>query len=141
VVEVRGTGVAEGILIMNGRNGFTLIEVILAMTILLVVMMLLAKTTGDTVHTAALTDRQESAIELAMDRIEQVRTDPVYDSLESRYAKTETGFATLPGVTRVTIINHTGGSGQANDYKKVEVTVSGTGISPNVIRTATVAAP
>ncbi|HTR21864.1 MAG TPA: prepilin-type N-terminal cleavage/methylation domain-containing protein [Gemmatimonadales bacterium] len=126
---------------MNNRGGFTLIEVIMAMTILLVVMMLLAKTTGNTVHVATTTDRQEAAIELAMDRVEQVRTDPVYDSLETRYVATETVFPTLPGVTRVTVINRTGGPGLANDYKRIEVTVSGRGIAPNVIRTATVAAP
>ena len=126
---------------MDNRRGFTLIEVILALTILLIVMMMLASTTAKTVHTAATSSSQEAAIELALDRVEQVRADPVYGGLDSTYAKTETGFPTLPGFTRVTSIVRTGGAGQPNDYKKVTVTVTGPGVSPAVVRTVTVAAP
>jgi prepilin-type N-terminal cleavage/methylation domain-containing protein len=131
---------AEGVLMRNQR-GFTLVEVILALTILLVVMMMLARTTGQTVHTAATSANQQAAMELAMDRVEQVRADPNYDGLEAAYAKTETGFPTLPGFTRVTAIVRTGGVGQPNDYKKVTVTVSGPGVLPVITRTVTVAAP
>ncbi|HEY6061033.1 MAG TPA: prepilin-type N-terminal cleavage/methylation domain-containing protein [Gemmatimonadales bacterium] len=126
---------------MNGQRGFTLIEVILALTILLVVMMMLARTTGQTVHTAATSTSQQAAIELAMDRVEQVRTNPNYDALEATYVATETGFPTLPGFTRVTRIVRTGGVGQPNDYKKVTVTVTGPGVAPAVSRSVTVAAP
>jgi prepilin-type N-terminal cleavage/methylation domain-containing protein len=126
---------------MNDQRGFTLIEVILALTILLVVMMLLANTTGRTVHTAATSASQQAAIELAMDRVEQVRADPNYDGLEATYVATETGFPTLPGFTRVTRIVRTGGLGQPNDYKRVTVTVTGPGISPAIARSVTVAAP
>jgi prepilin-type N-terminal cleavage/methylation domain-containing protein len=126
---------------MDNQRGFTLIEVILALTILLVVMMMLATTTGKTVHIATTSANQESAIQLAIDRVEQVRADPKYNSLDSTYAITETTFPTLSGFTRVTSIVRTGGVGQPNDYKKVTVRVTGPGVSPAVVRTVTVAAP
>ena len=127
---------------MNNQRGFTLIEVILALTILLVVMMMLANTTGKTVHIAATSASQEAAIQLAMDRVEQVRADPKYDGLDTTYAKTETSFPTLVGFTRRTTILHVGGLGQTiGDYKKVTVTVTGPGVSPAIVRTVTVGAP
>ncbi len=124
---------------MNNRSGFTLIEVILALSILLVVMMMLANTTGKTVHTTATSSNQQAAIQLAMDRVEQVRTDPNYAGLDSAYARTETSFPTLSGFTRVTsIVRTTSGN---NDFKKVTVTVTGPGLLSPVVRTVTVAAP
>lgn len=125
----------------DSRGGFTLVEVVLALTILLVVLMLLATSTGRTVHTVATSAAQEAAIELAMDRVEQIRADPQYGTLESVYTTTETGFPTLPGFTRVTQVVHVGGVGQPNDYKKVTVTVTGPGVTPAVSRSTTVAAP
>ncbi len=124
---------------MNNKSGFTLIEVILALTILLVVMMMLANTTGKTVHTAATGANQEAGIQLAMDRVEQVRNDPFYAGLDTAYGKTETVFPTLSGFTRVTsIVRTTSGN---NDYKKVTVTVTGPGLLTPIVRTVTVAAP
>ena len=126
---------------MSDRRGFTLIEVILALSILLVVMMMLANTTGRTVHIAATSANQQSAIQLAMDRVDQIRADPTYDGLDSTYARTETGFPSLPGFTRRTNIVRVGGVGQASDFKRITVTVTGPGVVPPVVRTVTVAAP
>ncbi len=126
---------------MDKQRGFTLIEVILALTILLVVMMMLATTTGKTVHIATTSANQQAAIQLAIDRVEQVRADPQYNGLDSMYAKTETTFPTLSGFTRVTSIVRTGGIGQPNDFKKITVRVTGPGVLPAVVRTVTVAAP
>src|SRR3970040_585448 len=89
---------------MNNKSGFTLIEVILALSILLVVMMMLASTTGKTVHIATTSGNQNAAIQLALYRIEQVRADPRYDALDTAYTATETTFPTLSGFTRVTSI-------------------------------------
>jgi prepilin-type N-terminal cleavage/methylation domain-containing protein len=125
----------------NHRGGFTLVEVILALTILLVVLMMLATSTGKTVHTVATASAQEAAIELAMSRIEQIRADPQYSTIDSIYGATETGFPTLPGYTRVTKVVRVGGVGLPNDYKKITVTVTGPGVTPPVSRSATVAAP
>lgn len=124
---------------MSQRGGFTLIEVVLALTILLVVMMLLASTTGQTVHTAATGANVEAAIQLAMDRVDRVRSDPNYGALDTAYAKTETMLPGLAGFKRVTtIVRITSGN---HDYKRVTVTVTGPGLLAPVVRTVTVAAP
>ncbi len=117
---------------MSSRRGFTLIEVILALTILLVVLMLLATSTGRTVHTAAIASAQAAAQELALDRIESIRADPRYDAIDTLYTGTETSFPTLPGYSRTTRIVRVGGIGQANDYKRITVTVTGPTVSKSL---------
>ena len=124
---------------MKPRKGFTLTEVILAMSILLVVIVSLITMTGKTVHITALSDREQAAIQLATDRTDQVRSDPSYASLDTAYGKTETSLPSFPGFTRVTVVTRTTTSG--NDYKKFTVTVSGPGLVTPVKRTVTVAAP
>ena len=124
---------------MADRRGFTLIEVLLALSILAVVMVGFVSTTGRAVHVAATSDREQAAIQLATDRAEQVRSDPNYAKLDSLYQATESSFPTLPGFTRTTqIVRTTAG---ANDYKRITVTVTGPGLSAPVTRTVTVAAP
>ena len=133
------------------RRGFTLIEVAIALTLLLVVMVGFVSTTGKTTHTAALSDRQEAAISLVNDRIDVIRSDPNYGGLDSTYSKTETTFPTLPGFQRVTGINQCRirGNGQGkctglstdDDYVIVTVTVSGPGLPAPVARSVAVAAP
>jgi hypothetical protein len=105
------------------------------------VLMMLATSTGKTVHTVATSSAQEAAIELAMSRIEQIRAEPQYGAIDSLYAATETGFPSLPGYTRVTKVVRVGGTGLPNDYKKITVTVTGPGVTPPVSRSTTVAAP
>jgi prepilin-type N-terminal cleavage/methylation domain-containing protein len=124
---------------MANARGFTLIEVVVALTILLVVMVGLVTMTGKTSNIAAVSERQEAAIQLVNDRLDQVRVDPNYTTLDSVYTATESSFPTLPGITRVTtVIRTTSGS---NDYKRITVTVSGTGLSAPISRTVTVSAP
>lgn len=111
----------------------------MALTILAVVMVGFVSTTGRAVHVAATSDREHAAIQLATDRVEQVRSDPNYPKLDSLYAATEASFPTLPGFTRTTrIVRTTAG---ANDYKRITVTVTGPGLAVPVTRTVTVAAP
>lgn len=126
---------------MRSKQGFTLVEVMIALVILMVVVVGFMSTSSRLMHTVAVNDRQESAIRLAYDRIEMVRLDPRYTKLESLYVATETSFPTLPGFSRVTAMALVGGPGQPTDYKKVTVTVSGPGLLAPVKRTTTVAAP
>jgi prepilin-type N-terminal cleavage/methylation domain-containing protein len=124
---------------MKTQRGFTLIEIVLALTILLVVIVALVTLTGKTVHVTATSDREQAAIQLATDRTDAVRADPDYGGLDTTYGKTETDFPTLPGFTRATKIVRTTTSG--NDYKKVTVTITGPGLMSPIVRTVTVAAP
>ena len=115
---------------MNNERGFTLIEVVIALTILLVVMVGLVTMTGKTTNIAATGDRQEAAVQLASDRIDQVRADPDYTNYETAYGTTETSFPTLPGFSRATLVVRTVSSTQ--DFKRITVTVSGPGVNPAV---------
>jgi len=125
---------------MKRESGFTLIEVTLALTILLIVIVGLVSTTGKTAHVAVTAERQAAAIELAQDKIDRVRVDPDYAGLDTTYGKTETTFPTLPGFTRVTVVERITSTG--NDYKRITVTVTGPGVvGSGVSRTVTVAAP
>jgi prepilin-type N-terminal cleavage/methylation domain-containing protein len=125
---------------MKGQGGFTLIEILIALGILLIVIVGLVSTTSKSTHVAAISERESAAIELVHDRIDRVRVDPDYGGLDTTYAKTETSFPTLAGFQRVTtIVRFTSSS---NDYKKVTVTVTGPGLpAAGISRTITVAAP
>ncbi len=125
---------------MSAR-GFTLVEVMVALAILLVVVTGLAGTTASSVHSVAIRDRQAVAIELAGHRLEQVRVTPDYAGLEGSYAGTESSIPGHPGYTRTTQIVRVGGTGLPDDYKKVTVTVTAAGLPAAVVRTTTVAAP
>jgi len=61
---------------MRARQGFTLIEIVIAMAILLIVMLTLVTLTGRTVHITTISEREQAAIQLATDRTDEVRTNP-----------------------------------------------------------------
>lgn len=121
--------------------GFTLIEVMIALVILSVAILGMANLTASMVRTTAVGDVTAAAIQLAEDRIEEVRIEPAYTEIDSLYAGTESGFPTLPGFTRTTEVVHYGGPAQQFDYKKITVTVTGPGLLIPVVRSVTVAAP
>ncbi len=124
---------------MKTRGGFTLIEIVMAMAILLIVMLTLVTMTGRAVHVSTIAEREQAAIQMATDRTDEVRTNPSYAALDSLYGGTENSFPTLPGFTRVTTIQRITANGQ--DYKKVTVTVNGPGLAAPISRTIAVAAP
>ncbi len=126
---------------MRARKGFTLVEVMIALVILMVVIVGFASTTGRLLHTVATTDRQEGATNLVTDRLDQVRLEPVYGRLESLFVATETNLPGMAGYTRVTAITRVLGVSPATDHKVVTVTVTGPALLKPVARTITVAAP
>lgn len=113
----------------------------MALVILLGVILGVAQITARMVHTVATSDQQLTAVQLAESRLEQIRLDPDYTDLETTYNGTETSFPTLTGFTRTTVITHVGGTGKAQDYKKITVTVNGPGVGTPVSRSVTVGAP
>jgi len=126
---------------MRKENGFTLVEVIIAMVIMSTVLLAMVGATASLIHVVSVADRNQSALQLVDSRIERIQMDPNYMGLDSAYAGTETGFPTLDGYVRTTTIVQFGGSGQAVDYKKVTVSVTGPGLTDPVARTITMAAP
>ena len=126
---------------MKNERGFTLIEVMMALTIIAGVLLAMGAATASFVHEVAVGNRNAMALQLVDDRIETVQADPYYAGLDTAYAGTETDFPTLPGYTRTTTILAVGGAGQSVNYKKVTVTVAGPGLAQPVARTITVGAP
>lgn len=124
---------------MKPRAGFTLVEVILSMAILVGVIVTLITMTARTVHVTAQSDREQAAIQMATDRTDQIRSDPNYAALDTAYVKTDTAVASYPGFRRVTTMTRVTTSG--NDFKRFTVTVTGAGLQTAVARTVSVAAP
>jgi prepilin-type N-terminal cleavage/methylation domain-containing protein len=122
---------------MKNQNGFTLVEVMIALVILAVVMLGVAGTTGAVLLQAAEDERETTAVQLVHDRIEVVLTDPDYDDLVDKYAGAENDLPGAPDMTRVTTITPMTVPGEgAIDAKKVSVKVTGDGLGKPVSRTA-----
>jgi type IV pilus modification protein PilV len=124
---------------MKARAGFTLVEVVISMAILIGVIVTLITLTGRTVHITAQADREQAAIQMATDRTDQIRSDPNYAALDTAYAKTETNVTAYPGLTRTTTVTRITTSG--NDFKRFTVKITGAGLQATVARTISVAAP
>jgi prepilin-type N-terminal cleavage/methylation domain-containing protein len=122
---------------MRDTRGFTLIEVIIAMVILLAVVAAMATATGGFVRSAAEDDLRAAATQLADDRIQTIMMDPDFPGLDSTYVRTESGFPTLTGYTRVTTLRRVTASSQ--NHKVFTVVVNGPGLRTPVTRTTTVA--
>ncbi len=122
------------------RNGFTLIEVLIAVVILGIAALSLMRVTARMIRSVT-DDRTRTLASASADaRIARIRAWPTYSTLEATFAGTESNTP-VSGLSRVTTIVRTGGIGQPNDYKKVTVTVSGTQLTSNVTRTVTLAPP
>ena len=125
--------------ISRGKSGFTLIEVMIALVILTIAALSLMRMSAKMIRSVT-DDRVRTLASASVDaRIAEVRSWPTYSTLESKYAGTETNTP-VAGLSRVTTIVRTGGIGQTNDYKRITVRVSGTGLATNVERTITMAA-
>lgn len=122
------------------ERGFTLIEVMIALVILTIAALSLMRMTAQMLHSVT-DDRVRTLASASVDaRIAQARSWPTYSTLEATYAGTEPNTPS-PGLSRGTTIVRTGGLSQTNDYKRITVTVSGTGLTSAVSRTITIAAP
>jgi prepilin-type N-terminal cleavage/methylation domain-containing protein len=121
---------------MRDTRGFTLIEVIIAMVILLAVVSAMATATGGFVRSVAEDDLRAAATQLADDRIQSIEMDPNYAGLAA-YAVTENNFPTLAGYTRTTRVNVVNNNDQ--NHTIVSVVVNGPGLVRPVERTTTIA--
>jgi len=89
-------------------------------------------------------DREAVAGQLARDRVDAVQLDPVYTTLETRYAGTEDPIPGFPRFRRVTAFQHVSTTIPLKgivDYEKVTVTVTHPNLKKPVAVTSTVGAP
>lgn len=124
------------------ERGVTLIEVVIAMVILTTVLLGLGAFAVNFTRTVGQSDSRTVAVNLAEQRIDEIRAAPNYSGLETNYAGSESSIAGFNGYARTTVITHTGGPRPTftNDYKTVTVQVTAPGLAP-VKKTIVVAAP
>lgn len=123
----------------RGRDGFTLLEVLVALVILgFVIMSAQASITSLMVRDVGWQEQRARATQVAMDRLHAIQTHPVYQSVRGTYE--ETGTKVAGGFTRTTAFaasSFADGSG----YLTVTVTVAGPRLPKPVSRTTVIASP
>jgi len=126
------------------QNGFSLIEVVVALTLLGLVILGFAATTANLARAADQSGDRLVAVELLQGRVREVTMDPDYDNLESNYEGEEKDIPGFPGyrrITSITRVTQTQANGRQLDYQRVMVTVEGPGLRAPISRTITIAAP
>lgn len=128
---------------MARREGFTIVEILLALLLLSFVVLGFQAATGEIINHSAQSDRELVAVQLAEDQLELIRLDPEYEALESRYEGVEEDLAGFPGLTRRTVMARTEATLATGvlDYLRITVTLEGGGLPDPVARTIVVAAP
>ena len=126
-----------------GPRGVTLIEVMIAVVILSVVLLGMGRYLVDFSRAVRRSEARTIAINLAAQRISEIRASPNYSGLETNYAVSESSIPGFTRFTRATTIAHTGGPRPTytDDYKTVTVTVNGPGLTTPIKKTIIVAAP
>jgi len=127
----------------HGPRGLSLIEIMIAMVILTVVLLGMGRYMVDFSRTVRKSESRTVAVNLAAQRLSEIRASPNYSGLETTFATTEPSITGFPGYTRSTIITRVGGPRPTftNDYKMATVTVTGPGLTTPVKKTIVVAAP
>jgi prepilin-type N-terminal cleavage/methylation domain-containing protein len=124
-----------------GREGFTLLEVLIAMVILgFVVLGVQASMTDRMVRDLGWQETRMVANQLAMDRIHALQADPVYATLATRYGGTERTLPGAPGFERTTTFVTTALRG-GNTYVTATVSVTAPRLPRPVSRTIIIASP
>lgn len=124
----------------RNRRGFTLIEIMIALTLLAFVVLGLSSATAPLMHTATITRVRSQANEVANSQVAQVLAWPEYSSLEATFAGAVNDWPHA-GWRRTTTVVRVGGVGQTTDFKRITVTVQAPTLETPVARTITIAAP
>ena len=121
------------------RDGFTLVEVMIAIIILGTIVLTMATSASRYLSVATKQRQRVQASAAAEGQIALVRVSPTYDSLTVRFDSTKSNTP-APGYTRVTSVVRTG-AGTTSDLTKVTVTITGPLLATPVKRSITIAAP
>jgi type IV pilus modification protein PilV len=128
---------------MRNREGFSLVEVVVALVVLAVAVMGAQGMAATMIRTVTTSNAQNTAGQLVEDRIDRIRTDPAYDSLATKYVATEStipGWSTYSRVTQLTRTQVSTSNG-TTDYYTVTVTVNGSPLRAPVRRTVVIGSP
>jgi len=121
----------------------TLIEIMLALTILATVLLGMGQFAFNFSRIERQSEARTIAVNLAQARLSQIRASTNYSGLSANFAGTEASIVGFPGYTRTTTIVHTGGPlpTYTNDYNTVTVTVTSAALKSTVTKTVVVASP
>jgi len=126
----------------GAERGMTLIEIIIALTILAVVILGMGQFAFNFSRTERQSEARTIAVFLADQRLSEIRSSPNYAGIDSTYGVTEATITGFTGYSRSTTIVHTGGPRpQTDDYKTVTVTVTAPTLATPVKKTIVVASP
>lgn len=123
------------------REGMTLIEVMMAITILAGAMLAIAAFMGKFAHAVAVSDVRNTASEIASQKLEELKSAPRYSYIDSMYPATMSLTTPYVGYTVNTTVSHTGGTAPAlYDYKTVTVVVKNGRLDAPLKRSTIIAA-
>jgi prepilin-type N-terminal cleavage/methylation domain-containing protein len=125
----------------RSRDGLTLVEVIVALSILGGVLLALGMFSVRLSQSTSSSRIRIEAAQLAADRLETVKSAPRYTAIESLYVATEALVSGHPGFSRQTWVKRIGGGvSDTIDYKIVTVQVQNAQLS-GAVRKTTIIAP
>jgi prepilin-type N-terminal cleavage/methylation domain-containing protein len=122
------------------RRGLSLVEVIVALSILGGVLLALGMFSARLSQGTSSSRIRIAAAQLAADRLEQVKSAPRYTVIESLYVATESSIPGNPGFSRQTWVQRVGGTvNDTIDYKIITVQVAHAQLTGNVRKTTVIA--
>jgi len=126
---------------MNNK-GFTMVEMIISLTILALAILGLSSTTARLARVAVDAENRALALQVVEDRISRIRLHPVYQQLDSVFSEYDAEIPNLPEYTRSTsltrIIEPGDRQGKYIDYTRITVTVDGPELEQPVSRTVSI---
>jgi prepilin-type N-terminal cleavage/methylation domain-containing protein len=130
---------------MPKRAGFTLVEVMIAMVILVIIATSVARFAATFSKAMTNSSIRVVAAGVAADRLELVRADPRYTALGTLYGtgggSDTTGFPGYPRMRRTTRLSRDQTGSPARDRTTVTVRVFDPGMKDTVAVTAVIASP
>ena len=124
----------------RGRRGLTLVEVIVALSILGSVMLGLGMFSVRLSQATSAARLRVTAAQLAAERLEAAKGAVRYTAIESLFVATEASLTGYPGYSRRTWVTRVGGAAiDTIDYKIVTVQVTNTQMPGNVRKTTVIA--
>ncbi len=121
------------------RKGFTLIEVLIALVILVIVTTTFARFAAYFSRGMANSSIRVIGVGVAADRLELIRADPRYNQLTALYQGDTTGFSGYPTMKRSTIVVRDRSGNPARDFTTITVRVTAPAMRDTVSITAIVA--
>lgn len=132
---------ASGVL-MQTRTGSSLVEVVIALLLLMVAVVGMQRAATKMFRHTSTAQLQLSAVQLAENRIDLIKLEPIYGNLPS-YVATETSIPGFPNFRRTTAVvqQRDSTSKGVKDYRVITVQVLAPGLSQPVMRIHSVGAP